>query len=145
MLRNEAQVALHDLLEALREAADLYADDAEVLSEGDLAGLCRELALRRERLADAVADEVRRYGDLPSEPDADRETLHRVGNRLRAFFSQHDRDVVVQDRLEAEVSLQRAADHAREVLTDPASRQLIDEIARDSEDAHNALNAFAAH
>jgi hypothetical protein len=142
MLRTEVQVALHDLLEALREAADLYADDADVLAEGELARLCRELVLRRERLADAVAEEVRRHGDLPSEPDADRETLHRLGNRLRALFSQHDHGVVVRDRLAAESEITRRADRALAVVPEPLSCRLLEEIREDSERARGSLSAF---
>jgi uncharacterized protein (TIGR02284 family) len=142
MLRSEAQVALHDLLEALREAVDLYTDDAEVLGSGALADLCRELALRRERLSAAVADEVSRHGDLPSEPDADRETLHRIGNRLRAAVSGHDRDVILRDRLDAESELERAAQHALEVVTEPASRAVLEDVHRDVRQARRQLDAL---
>lgn len=143
MLRSDAQVALHDLLEALREAADVYGDDAEALEEGDLAQLCRQLALRRERLADAVATEIRRYGDLPTEPDADRETLHRLGNRLRTLFSQHERSSVLRERMDAEAALARLAEGALGQLDDQASRELVEQVRRDAAEAEQALAAAA--
>ncbi|HEX5512912.1 MAG TPA: hypothetical protein VFY81_00805 [Gammaproteobacteria bacterium] len=144
MLRNDTEVALHDLLEALTAAAHLYADDAEALGEDPLAGCCRKLALRREQLAAAVAAELRRRDDLPSEPDPDRETLARLGQRLRTLFSRDEREVVVAERLEAESAIERLAQRAAELVAEPASRQLFEEIEHDAEEARLQLSSFAA-
>lgn len=144
MLRTESQVALQDLLEALRAAADMYADNAEVLAEGELAELCRALALRRGQQAQAVADELRRRGDLPGEPDADRETLQRLGHRLRTLVAGNERAVVVQDRLDAEAELAELAAQAAGLVTEPATQALLADIRRDSEQSRAALSRFAA-
>lgn len=144
MLRNDIQVALHDLLEALMAVAHLYANDAEALGEDPLAGYCRKLALRREQLAAGVAAELRRRDDLPSEPDPDRETLARLGKRLRSLLSQDEREVVVAERLEAELGIERLARRAAELVAEPASRQLLEEIRYDAEEARRRLGSFPA-
>lgn len=144
MLRTESQVALQDLLEALRTAADQYADNAEVLAESELAELCRALALRRGQQAQAVADELRRGGDLPGEPDADRETLQRLGQRLRTLVAGNERAVVARDRLDAETALAELAAQAAGLVTAPSAQALLADIRRDCEQTRAALQRFAA-
>ncbi|SRR5690606_18017288 len=144
MLRTESQVALQDLLEALRTAADQYADNAEVLAESELAELCRTLALRRGQQAQAVADELRRGGDLPGEPDADRETLQRLGQRLRTLVAGNERAVVARDRLDAETALAELAAQAAGLVTAPSAQALLADIRRDCEQTRAALQRFAA-
>jgi hypothetical protein len=145
MLRNEKQVALHDLLEALTTAARRYADDTDAL-EGDdpLAQRCRELALRREQLAAAVAAEMQRHGDLPTEPDTDRDTLSRLGSRLRAMLSGDEREAMIRERLGGEAELARLAQQASQLATEPGWRDLLEAVRREAEQAQLELQKLAA-
>lgn len=143
MLRNDKQVALHDLLEALEAAAGRYADDAEVLGESELGALCHSLELQRQRLAGLMAAELRRDGDLPSEPDADRETLSRLGNRLRTLLAADEQQRVVRERLAGEAELERLAQQAAGLASEPAWQTLLEQIQQDAAQAQQRLRQFA--
>ena len=141
MWRSEAEVALNDLEEFVREAADLYADDAEVLAPGELADLFADLAARRDRFASRLADHIRRSGDLPVLPDADRETFHRLGNRLRAALAADGRQALLEDRIAAEEELHQRIEQALAQPVGPEAESLLAEFRRDNQAARELLRA----
>lgn len=105
MLRNETQVAVNDLLAALEEARDLYADDADALDDPALRVLFAELGERHGELVVRLRAGIPLLGDLPKEPDQDRETLHRLGKRLRAMLTGDDRRGYLAERIDAAQAL----------------------------------------
>lgn len=137
MLRNDAEVSLDDLLRAVREAADLYADDIE--ADPGLAPLFDDLLRRRQRLAEALTGLIRARGGLPREPDEDRETLHRLGHRLRAVFAEDGPAELLRDRLDAESELSRLADTALEHAVDADSRATLGAVREDVAQARQRL------
>lgn len=139
MWRSDSEVALNDLLEAVRESADLYADDAEVLGQGPLRALFDELAGRRDRFAGELAELVRRHGDLPSAPDADAETFHRLGNRLRAALSADERRALLEDRIAAEEALLRRIQQALVQPVGADAQELLGEFRQDVEQVRALL------
>jgi uncharacterized protein (TIGR02284 family) len=141
MLRSEAEVALNDVVEAAREAADLYADDAEVAHEASLAELFDELAQRRDRFASLLDEQIRKRGDLPDAPDTDRETFHRLGNRLRAVFSGDERRALLNDRIAAEQDLQRRVELALAQPVGLETQSQLGEFKHDIEAAQQLLQS----
>lgn len=139
MLRSDRQVALHDLLEALAAAAGRYADDAAALGSGEGAELCQDLGQRRAQLAALVAARLRRAGDLPTEPDADRETLNRLGDRLRALLSADQRTSILRERRAGEAALQQLAVQAAALAIEPEWQELLERIKQEAEQAQLRL------
>lgn len=142
MFRSDAQVALNDLLVALRESADLYADDAE-LADGapELAALFETLARRRSELGEELAAQVRKSGDLPRLPDADRETLLRLGNRFRSRMAPNALDELIGDRLAAEGELAQRVAEALCAVGAPEPRLLLNQLQREVGAARRRLEA----
>lgn len=143
MLRNDTQVALNDALSAVRESADLYADDIEALDASPLAKVFDELRARRLALAAALEEEVRRAGDLPKEPDADRETLHRLGERLQAALG-NERRVFLADRLRGEEELLALAERALARPLPDSAADVLGAIRAEAAQARDRLAALLA-
>ncbi|WP_041522118.1 hypothetical protein [Gilvimarinus agarilyticus] len=102
VLRTELQVALNDLHVALMESADHYRYAAEFVTDERTGKLFETLAEARDLLADEAEEAIRDAGDLPSVPDADRETGEHLLQRLEAVFSADQAADVMAQRLEGE-------------------------------------------
>jgi uncharacterized protein (TIGR02284 family) len=106
MLRDDRQVAINQVIEALLKAADVQQEGAALLeTDSDLAGVLRSLAERRQHLALELGDHVRRLGDLPSEPDADLQAAKSVLVWVQAALAEDRRDEVLQHCRQAEEDL----------------------------------------
>lgn len=105
MLRDDRQVAINLVVEALLEAAHIHEEGAELLEGQDLAAALRALAEQRRRAAQELGEHVRRLGDLPSEPDADLQTAKDLLARLQVAVADDQRDQVAQRCRHAEEHL----------------------------------------
>ncbi len=86
MLRDEKTAAVDDVIVALKQAADAYADAAEIVRATD-AGLADRLvatATRRDAMAAELERLYRREGELPSDPDTEAETVQQVVRHIKA-------------------------------------------------------------
>lgn len=105
MLRDDRQVAISLVVEALLEAAHVHEQGADSLGEDDLAATLRALAEQRRRAALELGEHVRRLGDLPPEPDADLQTAKDLLARLQIAITDDQRDQVAQRCRHAEEHL----------------------------------------
>lgn len=140
LLRNDAEVALDEAVEGCKAAADHYRSAAEV-APPDLMALFEELGRERLEWWKRLEEEVRRMGNLPSAPDADREAVEQLVTRVKAALSRDEhlalaeRAAKVEDDLSARV---RAA--LREDLP-PSARELLGEIDAGTAAARQRLGA----
>jgi uncharacterized protein (TIGR02284 family) len=105
MLRDDRQVAINLVVEALLDAAHVHEEGAELLEGEDLAAALRALAGQRRCAAQELGEHVRRLGDLPSEPDADLQTARDLLARLQVAIADDQRDQVAQRSRHAEEHL----------------------------------------
>jgi uncharacterized protein (TIGR02284 family) len=105
MLRDDRQVAINLVVEALLDAAHIHQQGAELLEGQDLSVALRALAEQRRRAAQELGDHVRRLGDLPSEPDADLQTAKDLLARLQVAVADDQGDQVAQRCRHAEEHL----------------------------------------
>jgi len=107
IIRNDRQVALNDLLVAVEKSADHYQASADSLQDHApaVSRQLRELAGRRERLADVIKREIQASGDLPSAPDEDRESVEQLFQRVHASLAPDQILDVLRQRLDAEDAL----------------------------------------
>jgi hypothetical protein len=134
MLRDERQIALNEAVEASLHAAHVHEDGAELLGD-DALGL-RQLASRRRRDAEILAEHVRRLGDLPTEPDPEYEVAIDVVSHIKAALAEDNRAQVIERSNEAEEALAAAL---REMLR----HDLPPETRRDAERILNSQAHFA--
>src|SRR3546814_8412814 len=84
-----------------------------------------ELSGRRQKIATTLADHIRALGDLPSEPDADREALGNVVRHVKSMLSDDEWRGLIAEREEGERELSRRAEAAlRETLPEPVEATL---------------------
>lgn len=141
LLRSDAEVALDEAVECCKAAADHYRSAAEV-APPDLMELFEELGRQRLEWWRRLEDEVRRMGNLPSAPDADREAVEQLVTRVKAALSR-DEHLALTERamkVEEEISV-RAGAAFREDLP-PSARELLGEIEAGSAAARRRLAAL---
>jgi uncharacterized protein (TIGR02284 family) len=105
MIRDDRQVAINLVVEALLEAAHIHQEGAELLEGQDLSAALRALAEQRRRAAQELGDHVRALGDLPSEPDADLQAARDLLARLQVAMADDRSDQVAQRCRHAEEHL----------------------------------------
>ena len=107
ILRSDTQVALNDLHRSLQESADHYRYAADTLQDAAASGACKKIAEERRALAGQAADAIRETGELPGEPDPDREAAEQIRERLEAMIGDDEVSAVVAHRLQGEEELLR--------------------------------------
>ncbi|MFI2810209.1 MULTISPECIES: hypothetical protein [Microbulbifer] len=105
LIRDDVQVALHDLHVALKHSADSYSHAADFLNDAGASNRCRSIASERDKLAALVAAAVREAGDLPAVPDSEREVGEQLLQRLESLFSADQAREVMAQRREADREL----------------------------------------
>lgn len=141
MLRSEAQVALDDLQRGSRHTAGLYSEDAHILGDAPLAELFKEMADQHERMAEWVEQQQRQLGDLPSGPDADRETLTQIKDRLQAQLSDDEYHTLLESRLHDEEELARQVRYALAQDLPPETAEVLEDVYRQVGLARRRLRA----
>jgi hypothetical protein len=128
MLRDDRQVALNLVVEALLEAAHIHQEGAELLDGQDLSAELRALAEQRRRAALDLGEHVRRLGDLPSEPDADLQAAKDLLARLQVAMANDQRDQVAQRCRHAEEHLAERVGEALQEDLPADTRALLESI-----------------
>lgn len=125
MLRDDRQVALGEVVVACKHAADQYREEAGLAEDRALERTLGELAARREEQALSLEAHIRALGDLPREPDVDRETVSGLLTRLRTHFAANARGALLSGAIESEQELAARIDEAlREDLPEQAAQAL---------------------
>jgi uncharacterized protein (TIGR02284 family) len=130
MLRDDRQVAINLVVEALLDAAHVHEEGAELLEGEDLAAALRALAGQRRRAAQELGEHVRRLGDLPSEPDADLQTARDLLARLQVAIADDQRDQVAQRSRHAEEHLAERVNAALEQDLPAETRAALEGLLR---------------
>lgn len=144
MLRDERQAALDEVIVACKTLADHYEEAAGLAEHSALADLFRELAGGRGRQAGELEAHLRRLGELPREPDADRETVESLLSRARSALAE-DRDrELIEEREAAERELLGRIDGALAEDFSAATRRVLEDLRREVEAAIDRLEAASA-
>jgi hypothetical protein len=126
VLRDERQIALNEAVEASLHAAHVHEHGADLLGDDSL-GL-RELVARRRRDAEILAEHVRRFGDLPMEPDPEYEVASDIVSQIKAALAKDQRRLVTERSNEAEEALAAALREALRHDLPPDTRRDLEHI-----------------
>ncbi|WP_043316666.1 hypothetical protein [Microbulbifer sp. HZ11] len=94
-LRDDIQVALQWLHSWALETLSHFQFVADHEVGVEVVALCGALATEREQLAGKLAAAIRDTGDLPAEPDPDREAVLQVQEQLSGIFAEHGSDAML--------------------------------------------------
>ncbi|QKX18050.1 hypothetical protein [Microbulbifer sp. YPW1] len=142
LMRSDRQVALRDLHLAMQESADLYQCTAEFLQDSAASKICNTLANERLRLAEQLEQEIRAEGELPSEPDRDKEAIEELQQRLETLFTEDQVAGVMGHRLEAERGMQAFLHNEDLSVLEEESSSLLAECRGAVDGAINRLVEF---
>ena len=112
MLLDDTQVAINDLLSALQESAEHYADALERVDSATVRELLGDVCATRREDVERLAGIVRDAGELPRAPSADRQDLHRLATHVKAAFTDDETRVLLDDRIEDEKRIEALAAEA---------------------------------
>ena len=143
MLRSELQSALNDVVVACDEAADGHEHAAAFLEaqDGEAVRLLRALAEQRRAAATELGDQLRALGDLPKAPDTEFETIHDLIARVKAALSADERQAVLEDRAQAEATIEQAVSAALRMPLPDRCRELLAQLQEETRLAQQRLVA----
>ena len=134
LLRDDRQAALNAVESTCLESADGYAAAAENAKSAELGVDFDEAAQGLRRFASDLASHIRALGDLPQQPDPDREAFGHVLDTIKARLAADSDATLLEQRLAADAELELTVqtvlnedlpDDTRAVLS-----RLLDEIAQ---------------
>lgn len=142
ILRTDAELALDDVTESCKAAADHYRSAAP-LAPPPLAEEFGELGRRHGEWGRRLEEEVRRMGNLPSAPDADREAVDHFLTRVKAALSRDERAALLERAAEVEAEVAARAEAALREEVPPSARELLRAIAEGAGSTRERLSAAA--
>jgi hypothetical protein len=142
LLRSDEQVALNDLLVASETSVDHYRDTAELVLHSPVSKEMQAVANERQALVKQLEYAVRASGDLPSEPDADRESVEKLYHRVHAAVADDEIGDLLEQRLHGEHELARQVAMIREKQWAPQHDGLIAAIGRHAQHTIARLEAL---
>lgn len=128
LLRTDQQVALNTALVAIETSADHYHAAAEHLQDSAVSEALRQIGDERNSLSEGFKTAIRNSGDLPPEPDPDRESLEQLAQQIGAAIASDHTAKVLEQRLAAEQKLAALVTDTRNVELDDASDALFVEL-----------------
>lgn len=126
MFMNDKQVAVRDVILRLLEASDYYDHGAHALSDPDLAKRFAARGRECSETAEGLKPHIHRLGELPSQPDPEREVLDHILNRI-ANIGLDERSRFAKELGEREAAIQHAA---RDALLQPLPEDTLHELKR---------------
>jgi len=126
MFMNDKQVAVRDVILRLLEASDHYDHGANALSDPDLAKRFAARGRECNDTAESLKPHIHRLGELPSQPDPEREVLDHILNRI-ANIGVDERSRFAKELGDRESAIEQAAGDA---LLQPLPEDTLHELGR---------------
>lgn len=106
LFRSDIQVALHTLHVAMQESADNYEFVAGNLEDPQVVKICVSIARQRNAIAEEIVAAIRDTGELPGEPDRDKEVALEIRAWVEALFADDQTGAVIEYHRQGERDLQ---------------------------------------
>lgn len=145
LLRTDQQVALNTALVAIQTSADHFHAAAEHLNDSTISEALHQIGYERNRLSQGFKTAIRDSGDLPPEPDPERESLEQLAQQLGAAVAPDQTVKFLEQRLAAEHKLSEQVDAIRNVKLDEASSVLFAELAEHINTVTQRLQTLFQH
>jgi hypothetical protein len=126
MFMNDKQVAVSDVILRLLEASDYYDHGANAVSDADLAKRFAARGRQCSDTAESLKPHIHRLGELPSQPDPEREILDHILSRI-ANIGVDERSRFAKELGERESAIEQAA---RDALLQPLPKDTLRELGR---------------
>lgn len=142
LIRTDQQVALNTALVAIETSADHYHAAAEHLKDSPVSAALRRISDERNSLSQRFKAAIRNSGDLPPEPDPDRESLEQLAQQIGAAIAPDQTLKVLEQRLAAEQKLAALIADTRDAKLNAASDALFAELVEHIHSVTERLQAL---
>jgi uncharacterized protein (TIGR02284 family) len=131
LLRTAAESALDAVAEECRDVADYYRTARHIAGQEPLAELFGQLEARRNAFADDLAAEIRRMGNIPDVPDADREALEHLAVRVKTLLATDKGHALIESCRKMEERLTETVEEAMQHDLPASTLQLLRRLQAD--------------
>lgn len=142
IIRSDKQVALNDLLVAVKETVDHYDDASGLIDDSNIKSVFTGIVQRRKPLIEQLENAIRALGDLPSAPDPDKETGAMLIHHAGALLTDDYPLKIVEQRLQAEEQLAELVNTARVAGLEEYCGLLINQLDEQIEQTIKQLQAI---
>lgn len=105
IIRTDNEADGMEILKLVIETTDYYREIANVVEDDNLASTLDNIANERASYIEPFKNVVKELGELPTEPDPDKELLQKIGGELTKFFSDDSRNAVLDKCLQEDEKL----------------------------------------
>lgn len=116
IIRTDEQAEALDILKLIIETADFYRAMGELLTGENVNHKLFEIAKEREAYIDPFRKVVKELGELPEEPDSDKEWVDELGGKMTKWLSTDSTNAILEKCLKKD-----------EVLTDVINKTALAE------------------
>jgi len=144
MLHDELEIAVNDLIVALREASHAYETAGGIAGNPGLSDSFAAARERREALATSLEGELRALGYLPKDADSEKELVRDVVTHLKATLSDDEAAALLEER---RLDEERILSCARAVLDrspPDGLRAVVTQAMESAQTQARALSAIAS-
>ncbi|MEF3074186.1 DUF2383 domain-containing protein [Methylobacter sp. Wu1] len=128
MLRTEKQVALDTVINSGLRSIDHYCRVGESIQDEQAGTLLDKLAVERKRLVDKLAPKMYKLGDMPSSPDPEKLAVEEIFTRIKAAFSEDEKNELLASLDEIDSQLMQDIDEAFRLDFDEETMAILREL-----------------
>lgn len=105
IIRTDNQADGVEILKLVIETSDYYHEMANVLEDKNLAGELDAIANERAAYIGPFRALVKELGELPAQPDPDKELMQKIGGEITKFFSTDSKNAILDKCLQEDEKL----------------------------------------
>lgn len=142
ILRTDNEADGVEILKLVIETADYYREIANVVEDDNLASQLSNIANERASYIEPFQDVVKKLGELPANPDPDKELLQKIEGGLTQFFTDNSKNAILDKCLQEDEKL---ADVVKETQLGEKSaefQKLLDALAENLSDTRESIQAL---
>lgn len=105
ILRTDDEADSVEILKLVIETGDYYREMAEIVEDESLASELNGIATDRAGYIKPLKNVVEELGELPAQPDPDKELVQRVGGEIAKLFSADSKNAILDKCLQEDEKL----------------------------------------
>jgi rubrerythrin len=129
IIRTDDEADAVEMLKLVIETTDYYKEMADVVEDDNLAGKLTDIAHDRADYIKPFENLVKELGELPVQPDPDKELAQKIGGELTRFFSADEQNAILDKCLQEDEELAGLLERTKLGEKSAEFRKLLDALS----------------